>query len=97
MAEITLRSFARPTITSVASSNTDVALIGTNLARKAIIFQNTSTSVLFISLGTTASTATSGHSIQLASNASYAIEGYTGPARGIWTAANGQCNITELE
>jgi hypothetical protein len=97
MSEYTLRTFSLPTLTSVPSSATSVSLIGANPARKAIIFQNTSTAILYIRLGTTDATATTGHSIQLAANSSYAMEGYTGAATGIWAAANGQCNVTELQ
>jgi len=98
MAEVTLRTFADTVHTSVASSATSVALIAANTRRKAIIFQNTSTAILYIYLNGAAgaATATTAHSLQLASNASYAIEGFTGSASGIWAAANGQVNITEF-
>lgn len=96
MAEVTLRTFSDTVHTSVPSANVDTALIAANPRRKAIIFQNTSTAILYLYLNGGTATATTGHSLQLAANASYAIEGFTGSARGIWAAANGQVNITEF-
>lgn len=101
MAESTLRSFARPTQASVASSATSVPLFAANLARKAILISNASTAILYILFvpagATTAATATTVHSIQIPSLGSYAIEGYTGAATAIWASANGQANVTEFE
>lgn len=101
MSEFTLRSFSRPTQTSVASSATSVSLVAANPARKAMIIQNTSTAILYVLFvlpgAATAATATTAHSVQLASNAFLTIEGFTGAATGIWASANGQANITEFE
>ena len=58
MAEVTLRTFADTVHTSVASSATSVALIAANTRRKAIIFQNTSTAILYIYLNGAAGAAT---------------------------------------
>lgn len=96
MAEVTLRTFANATQTSVASSASSVALIAANKARKALIIQNTSTAILYVLFGGGTATATTAHSVQLAANTSYAIEGFTGAVSGIWAAANGQANMTEF-
>ena len=97
MSEITLRTFARATQTSVASSTSSVDLVAANLARKAILIQNTSTSIVYLLFGGGTATATTAHSVQLAANGSYAIEGFTGAVSAIWVAANGQANITQFE
>lgn len=97
MSEITLRTFARATQISVASSATSVDLVAANLARKALLIQNTSSAIIYILFGGGTATATTAHSVQLASNGSYAIEGFTGAVSAIWASANGQANITQFE
>lgn len=97
MSEVTLRSFSRASQTSVASSASSVSLIAANAARKGLIIQNTSTAILYILLGGGTATATTAHSVQIASNGYYDIGGFTGAVSGIWASANGQANITELE
>lgn len=96
MAEVKLRSAGEAKLTTVASSATSASLIGANPARKTLIIQNTSTAVLYVKLGGGTATATTAHSIQLASNAYVIIEGFTGAVSGIWASANGQANLTEL-
>src|SRR5690242_5471959 len=99
MAETTLRTFSRATQTSIPSANIQASatLFSANPARKAVIIMNTSTSTLYVLLGGGTATATAAHSIAMAANTSYAIEGFTGAATGIHSASNGQVNITELE
>lgn len=96
MSEVRIRTSDTPVLSSVASSASNVDLVAARPGRKTLIIQNTSTAILYVRLGTAAATATSGHSIQLASNAYVVIEGYAGAATGIWASANGQANITEL-
>lgn len=96
MSEVTLRTFSRPLVTSVASSATSVSLIAANDLRKGMIIQNTSTAILYVLCGTTAATATTAHSIQIPANGYVTLGGYTGAMTGIWAAANGQVNITEF-
>jgi hypothetical protein len=97
MSEVTIRSFSKATLTSVASSASSVTLVAAKDSRKGLIIQNTSTAILYILLGGGTATATTSHSVQLASNAFYDIGGFTGAVSGIWASANGQANITELE
>lgn len=97
MSEITLRSYARATQTSVASATSSTTLIAANGARKGLIIANTSTAVLYILFGGGTATATTAHSVQMAANTSYSIEGFTGAVTGIWASVNGQANITEFE
>jgi hypothetical protein len=96
MSEITLRTFSTVTVTSVASGTSSVTLVAANARRKAVIIQNTSTAILYILFGGGTATATTAHSVQMASNTSYAVEGFTGAITGIWSSANGQANITEF-
>lgn len=97
MAEISSRTQSKATVTSVAGSASSVALVAAKASRKRMYIQNTSTAILYVLLGGGTATATTAHSIQLASNAYVCIEGFTGAVSGIWAAANGQANITELE
>ena len=97
MSEVTLRSFSKTTITSVASSATSVPLVAARDVRKGMIIQNTSTAILYILFGGGTATATTAHSVQIAPNAYYDLSGFTGAVSCIWAAANGQANITEFE
>lgn len=83
------------TVTSVASSITNVVLLAAATARKGAMVYNESTAILYLKLGTTAS-ATS-YTTQLAPNAYYEVpEMYTGIISGIWVAANGSARVTAL-
>lgn len=87
---------ATAAITSVAGSATDVTLLASNTNRKGATFYNDSTSILYLSLGTTAASATS-YTIQLAANGYYELPfAWTGAVHGIWASATGNARITEL-
>lgn len=94
--EIQLSTSDVPVISTVASSATNVVLFAARKGRKQVIIQNTSSAILYVSLGTTAATATTGHSIQMAANTYIVLDRYSGAATGIWASANGQANITEF-
>mgnify|MGYP007125623610 CR=1 FL=1 len=96
MAEVRLRTSGTASQTSVESSGTSVSLIAANKQRKSILIQNTSTAILYVLFGTGTATATTAHSLQMAANTSYLVEGYTGALTGIWASANGQANLTEF-
>lgn len=96
MSEYRSGTMANATLTSVPSSATSVSLVAANLQRRKVVIQNTSTAILYVLLGGGTATATTAHSIQLAANAYVIIDGFTGAISGIWAAANGQANITEL-
>jgi len=97
MSEVTLRVSNTATLTSVASSASSVQLLAANSQRRGASIQNTSTSILYVLLGTASATATTSHSVQMAANTYYEIPyGYTGAVQGIWASANGQANMTEL-
>lgn len=84
-------------ITSVASSTSSVTLLASNTARKGASIQNTSTAILYVLLSSGTATATTSHSVQMASGTYYEIPfGYTGAITGIWASANGQANMTEF-
>lgn len=97
MSEVTLRVSNTATLTSVASSASSVQLLAANSQRRGASIQNTSTSILYVLLGTASATATTSHSVQMAANTYYEIPyGYTGAVQGIWASVNGQANMTEL-
>lgn len=98
MSQVSLPTYSEAVLTSVASSASSVPLIAANPRRKRLFIANTSTAILYLRLGTTAAaaTATTGHSIQMAANTNLELVGFTGTIDGIWAAANGQANLTEL-
>lgn len=96
MSEISLRTSGAVTYTTVASSATSVELLAANPQRRKLIIQNTSTAILYVDFTGGTATSTTAHSIQLASNANYTIDNYTGPVSGIWATANGSANLTEF-
>ncbi len=87
------------TCTAVASSATVVTLLAANADRVMATFTNNSTSSLFLRWGTGASLTT--YSVPLAAQSYYELpllaggKPYTGIVTGIWTTANGTCNVTE--
>lgn len=88
-------SSSTATVTSVASSASNVTLLSANAARLGVSIYNDSTQVLYIKLGTTASSTS--FTVQLTSNGVYEVPfNYTGRIDGIWVSANGNARITEL-
>ncbi len=84
--------------TSVASSASSVTILAANPARRGASIANTSTAILYLRLNSAggAATATTAHTVQMASNTYYEVPfGYVGIITGIWASANGQANITE--
>jgi len=96
MAEVSLKQSGSVVVTSVASSASSVSLLAANAKRTKVIIQNTSTAILYVLLGGGTATATTAHSIQLASNEKITVENFTGAISGIWASANGQANLTEF-
>lgn len=84
-----------PAQSSVAGNASSVSLLASNAARKGATFFNDSSAVLYLKLGTTASTTS--YTAQLASNGYYEVPfNYTGAIDGIWASATGNARITEL-
>lgn len=80
---------------SVASSASSVTLLALNTSRLGATIWNDSTKVLYIKLGTTASS--TDYTAQLDRDGYYEIPfGYTGRIDGIWASANGNARITEI-
>jgi hypothetical protein len=83
------------TATSVASSVSNVTLLASNTSRKGATIYNDSTAVLYVKLGTTASS--SDYTVQMAAGDYYEVPyGYTGRIDGIWASANGNARVGEL-
>lgn len=86
---------ASSSVTSVAGNASNVTLLSSNSSRKFATFFNESTAVLYLKLGSTAST--SSYTVQIPSQGYYEMPyRYTGQIDGIWSAANGNVRITEL-
>ncbi len=83
-------------VTSVAGNAGNVQLLASTAGRKQAMFYNESTQILYLKLGTTAST--SSYTVQLPPNGYYELPQpiYTGQIDGIWASANGNVRITEL-
>ena len=83
-------------LTTVASSAVSVTLKASNAARRQLLVYNNSTKTLFIAFSATAS-ATS-FTVKLAAGGFYASDsdGYTGVVSGIWSATNGDAQVTEI-
>lgn len=89
------------TVSAVASANADTALLVTNTGRlpgSSIV--NDSTAILYILLGSGAASTTN-YSYALAAKSTVGAalilpDGWTGPVRGFWSAANGFAYVTEL-
>ncbi len=88
------------TITSIASSTNSVTLLASNANRKGATIVNDSSAILYVKLGTTAST--SSYTVALPASGSSSFNyyevpfGYTGIIDGIWASANGSARVTEL-
>lgn len=84
-----------PTVSRVTSVATTTTLLAANAARRLATIFNESTSVLFVKFGATAS-ATS-YTVQVSAGGYYEVPGfYSGAIDGIWSAANGAAQITEV-
>lgn len=83
------------TTSSVASSATNVTILALNTNRLGATVYNDSTKILYLKLGTTAST--TDFTTQIDRDGYYEIPfGYTGRIDGIWASANGNARVTEL-
>lgn len=94
--DVQLRTYGFVTFTSVSSSAASKTIVAANANRKKLILCNTSTAILYVDLTGGTATATTAHSIQMAANTTFVLDGYTGPVSGIWASANGQVNVTEI-
>ena len=85
---------ATSAVTRVASSAVNVTLLALNAARLGVRLHNDSTNICYVKFGTTA-TATD-FTIRMNPQDFYADDLYTGRIDGIWSAANGGMQVTEL-
>lgn len=89
-------SAATPAQSSVAGSASSVSLLAANADRRGASITNDSTALLYLKLGTTASTTS--YTVKMAAGALYEVPfGYTGAIDGIWASATGNARITEVE
>jgi hypothetical protein len=85
------------TLTNVTSVASSVTILAANATRRGAIVFNDSTSVLYLSYGVGASSATS-FSVRIAAGGVYALDvpSWTGALTGMWAAANGAARVTDL-
>lgn len=84
------------TTSSIAASISSVTLLAANVSRRGATIFNDSNRILYVRLGSTAST--TNYTVQLGTDAYYEVPyGYTGEINGIWVAgSSGNARITEL-
>lgn len=83
------------TLSNVSGSASSVNLLASNANRDGATIYNDSTAVLYVKLGSTAST--SSFTVKVAAGGYYELPfGYTGTIDGIWSAANGSARVTEF-
>ena len=94
----TVAKAATATVTGKAANNASANLLAANTNRLAATVHNDSSSAkLYLKLGTTATAASGGYTTVLSPDSYYEVPpGYTGPIDGVWAAATGFCNVTEL-
>jgi len=84
-------------VTTVASGAASVSLIAANDHRRGLIIANNDTGILHVDLSGGTATATTANSFQLATLTHQVLDGYKGPATGIWSSQGaGSAQITEL-
>lgn len=97
---ITTPRATTPSQTSVAGNSISVSLLASNNNRKGATITNDSSAVLYIKLGSTASTTS--YTVSVAGSAAapftyYEVPfGYVGAIDGIWASSTGNARITEL-
>jgi hypothetical protein len=92
---VNIAPVATATVTSVASSATNVTLLASNSSRKMATFYNDSTKDLFLKFGATASTTSFTVLINPDGFYELPLPMYTGIIDGIWSSASGSARITE--
>jgi hypothetical protein len=86
---------ATSTLSNVAASASNVTLLAANSARLGATIYNDSNNVLYVKLGTTASTTS--FTIRLLSQSYWEVPfNYTGRIDGIWNGSNGSARMDEL-
>lgn len=82
-------------LSNVASSASTTSILATRRGRVGACIYNDSTAILYVKLGTTAST--SSYTVQVLAGGYYEVPyGYNGPIDGIWASANGNARVTEI-
>jgi hypothetical protein len=87
---------ATSSVTSVNDAATSQSLLASNTSRLGATIHNDSTSILYLKLGTTASTTS--YTVKMLPDSYYEVPfGYTGAIDGIWSSdASGAARITEI-
>jgi hypothetical protein len=85
------------TKTNVTSTTSSVTILAANANRRGAIVFNDSTSVLYISYGTS-TTSTTSFSVKVAAGAVYLLDVplWNGAMTGIWSAAQGAARVTDI-
>ena len=92
---VTTNKAASSAVTSTAASTSSVTILASNATRLAATIFNTSSKVMYIKLGATAST--SSFTTQLFNNSYWEIpDTYTGVVDAVWAGTGGAAIVTEL-
>ena len=84
-----------PTHTNVAGAAADTQILAVNLNRKGMMVVNESTAILYLKLGTGASTTS--YSVRMVPRAYYELPfNYLGAIHGYWASSTGFARVTEL-
>lgn len=90
-------SISTASLSNVGDSATSVSLLASNTSRKGFIIFNDSSAILYIKLGTTASTSSFTYKLNAYGTVNETNFPYTGAIDGIWASdAGGNARITEL-
>lgn len=81
-------------VSSVASTTSDVLILAANSSRVEAVVQNNSTADLYLKYGTAASS--SSFTIKLSPDDAVIVNSYTGVIHGAWSAVNGDAVVTEV-
>lgn len=83
------------TLSNVSGSATSVTLLSSNASRLGASIHNDSTAILYLKLGTTASTTS--FTVKMQQDDHYEVpSGYTGRIDGIWASATGSARVSEF-
>lgn len=95
LGSVELKPASANTVTTVASSITNVTILAANPNRLGATVYNDSTSIFYLKLGATASTTS--YTVQMGSKTYYELPyGWTGQIDGVWASANGSARVGEF-
>ncbi len=92
----TVQQADTPSVTSVSAATSATTILAAAAGRRGASVYNDSTAVLYLKMGTAASTTSFTVKMGPAQLYEFPLPVYTGQVTGIWAAANGAARVTEL-